>query len=366
MARTAALSDPEALQRSALISCATGEVLPRGESALEVCMSPLASCEPDCTGTDSGDKVADPQNCTNYYLCFSGQPLDHPNSCGSTSHFDPDAHDCVAGTECEPVCGGGGSGCAITCYENLSVVSNPFDCHTYYICNPTEPVLVRCSDEYPFFDGTDCTKDDTFCCPPYCGVNCDGGATVMVPDPDDCGLFYVCEDGVQGYPGDDHHYKCGDGHYFNITLGNCEEGDPNSCTTLCEAATGTTTTTPTTPTTPSTGDCVTTFTCPAAGDFPACQTCQPQYFNCAGAGVSGVMTTCPGDSVFNPTPGYGFCVLPANCPYPHAPILPSPTPDAPMPPSPTPDATIPPSPTPDAPMPPSPTPDAPMPPLPDP
>ncbi|XP_050707548.1 spore coat protein SP70-like [Eriocheir sinensis] len=330
-------------------------MLPRGGSALEVSISPLASCEPDCTGMATGDKVVDPKNCTNYYFCFNGQPAPHPNSCGNTSHFDPATLECVAGTDCEPVCGGGGSGCAITCNATTTVVANLFDCSTYYFCTPGGPVLAECSADFPYFDGSSCTYDESVCCSPYCDVNCDGSALAIVPDPKDCGSFYVCEEGVEGDPGEEFKYSCGAGKYFNIALGNCEAGDPNSCTTLCDAATGgengdssststTTTTTTTTSsgggggsssgptsgggsssgptsgggttTTTTTGDCVTTFTCPAAGDFPACQTCQPEYFDCAGAGVPGVMTTCPGDNVFNPTPGFGFCALPGNCPYP--------------------------------------------------
>ncbi|XP_050707549.1 peritrophin-44-like [Eriocheir sinensis] len=310
-------------------------VLPRGGSALEVSISPLASCDPDCTGMDNGDKVVDPQNCTNYYYCINGQPADHPNSCGNTSHFDPATLECVADPECKPVCGGGGSGCAITCNATTTVVANLFNCSTYYFCTPGGPVWAECSAEFPYFDGRSCTYDKSVCCSPYCDPYCDGSDFTMVPDPSDCGSFYVCDEGVEGEPGEEFKYPCGDGKYFNISLGNCEAGDPNSCTTLCDAATGITTTTTTstvttssgggggttppgggTTTTTTTGDCVTTFTCPAAGDFPACQTCQPEYFDCAGAGVPGVMTTCPGDNVFNPTPNLGFCVLPDNCPYP--------------------------------------------------
>ncbi|XP_050707555.1 uncharacterized protein LOC126992789 isoform X6 [Eriocheir sinensis] len=213
-------------------------VLPRGGSALEVPISPLVSCEPDCTGMANGDKVVDPKNCTNYYFCFNGQPAPHPNSCGDTSHFDPATHKCAPGGVCEPVCGGGGSGCAITCDETMTVVANLFDCSTYYFCTPGGPALMQCSADFPYFDGSSCTHDESVCCSPYCDVICDGSGFAMVPDPKDCGSFYVCDKGVEGDPGEDFKYSCGAGKYFNIALGNCETGDPNSCTTLCDAATG--------------------------------------------------------------------------------------------------------------------------------
>ncbi|XP_050707552.1 uncharacterized protein LOC126992789 isoform X3 [Eriocheir sinensis] len=214
------------------------QVLPRGGSALGVSISPLASCDPDCTGMATGDKVVDPQNCTNYYFCFNGQPALHPNSCGDDSHFDPATLECVAGTECESVCGGGGSGCAITCNATTTVVANLFDCSTYYFCTPSGPVLAECSADFPYFDGSTCTHDESVCCSPYCDPYCDGSDFTMVPDPKDCGSFYVCDEGVEGEPGEEFKYPCGDGKYFNIALGNCEAGDPNSCTTLCDAATG--------------------------------------------------------------------------------------------------------------------------------
>ncbi|XP_037798846.1 uncharacterized protein LOC119593892 [Penaeus monodon] len=75
------------------------------------------------------------------------------------------------------------------------------------------------------------------------------------------------------------------------------------------------------PSTPSTGGstsstgCLTTFTCTTAGNFPACSTCDPQYFQCTNAGIAGVLTSCNNGLVFNTNSAYPYCVLPSNCPY---------------------------------------------------
>ncbi|XP_027234561.1 uncharacterized protein [Penaeus vannamei] len=75
------------------------------------------------------------------------------------------------------------------------------------------------------------------------------------------------------------------------------------------------------PTSPTTGSptsstgCVSTFTCTAVGNFPACTTCDPKFFQCMTAGGAGILASCSGGLMFNTNSAYPYCVLPSNCPY---------------------------------------------------
>ncbi|XP_045600707.2 peritrophin-48-like [Procambarus clarkii] len=271
------------------------------------------ACSPDCAGKALGDKVPDPLNCTNYYICLGdGIVSDHAVPC--PIFFDPVEADCggAAGDTCDPVCLP--EDCHITCNGSFSLISDPRNCSTYYICIAGQvSQTVHCNSDNPYFNGVNCVNDKEVCCTVSCVPYCQPGI-VQAPDPTDCTKFYICTE--EGPVDSSLHFTCSSGEHFDYQIGRCVSG--SSCTNLC--ATGSSTTnsavTTTTPhTVPPSTDCVDSLTCTAAGAFPKCSSCKQEYFTCSAAGAAGVVHTCTGNYVFNTDPDYPYCILPTNCPY---------------------------------------------------
>lgn len=194
-----------------------------------------ALCPPDCSGKVLGDKVINPNNCSEYYICIGdGVPTDHAVPCDAGSHFDEAVADCVANTgdPCVSPCGGSGS-CHLTCNGTLDIVSDVTDCSQYFLCIPggTEGPY-KCPLEHPFFDGQECGNDNTKCCSGLCEAICEAPNTI-IPDPWDCTRFYFCDE--NGPPEETLHFKCPNGWNFNIQLGECSMDA--QCTILCNGYT---------------------------------------------------------------------------------------------------------------------------------
>ncbi|XP_053632548.1 uncharacterized protein [Cherax quadricarinatus] len=184
------------------------------------------SCTPDCTGKNAGDKVADPLSCSNYYIClWDDTPSDHPFPCDAGMIFGPDGN-CVSGTDCTPSCEV--SVCPITCNSTYSMISDPFDCSTYYICLPSDIPALTCPSDTPYFNGETCVKDIGVCCQVSCTPYC-GPGIVEAPDPLDCSRYYLCLE--EGVPNPGYHYQCNSGENFSLQAGRCVAGAP--CKTLC-------------------------------------------------------------------------------------------------------------------------------------
>ncbi|XP_069178931.1 peritrophin-48-like [Procambarus clarkii] len=264
------------------------------------------NCDPDCSGSAASDKVPDPLNCTQYYICLAPNlASDAPVSCPEGQDFvdtacaDPAPDD----PPCKPTCTL--NPCHLTCAADLEKISDPKSCNNYYYCVGTSAVgPVECPVGTPYFDGTICGTDDTKCCGDLCIPYC-YPKVVEAPDPYDCTRYYMCPE--EGLASELNHNTCPSGSNFDLAMGYCVVGAP--CNTLCSD-----TTVPGVSTTPSSG-CQESMTCTSVGLFPKCTTCDQQYFNCRTVGQPAIVETCTGSLLFNTDPSYPYCVKPDDCPH---------------------------------------------------
>ncbi|KAK7083054.1 hypothetical protein SK128_005619 [Halocaridina rubra] len=342
-----------------------------GETATFVAAVSVDPCEPDCSAANAFDKVPDPNNCTNFYYCLADHtPTDQPVPCPPGSSFPTDGTgtDCTGPAACTPICGGGsGVACHLTCNGTGDYISDPFDCNVYYECDAAGPLPGRnCPADRPHFDGESCVDNEDICCVPGCDPVCEAAAT-QIPDPIDCTKFYICTG--PGTPDSVLHFDCPSGENFDIGTGHCVAGA--ECKLLCTSSSpgartstlipvgspsapvgssanpggsspnpGGSTSNPggsssnpggsssnpggsssnpgsstAIPVSSTSGECINSLTCEGTGFYPKCVSCQPEYFFCESAGLSGVEQKCTGGLVFNPIPDYPYCILPSNCPY---------------------------------------------------
>ncbi|KAK3872859.1 hypothetical protein Pcinc_022114 [Petrolisthes cinctipes] len=310
-------------------------------------------CVPDCNGMDAGVQVPDPLNCSQFYICVGdGLPSDEAVACPPSNEFPAGATGCipVGTTPCVALCDK--SHCRYACNTTLStdIISSHNNCSVYFLCLPEGTIQRECPPENSVFNGEKCISDRYKCCDNPCTPYCSPGV-VQIIDPQDCTKYYICL--VEGPVDETYHKQCDAGEHFDLQLSHCVPGE--TCTNLCDGETivtpgpgstsGQATTTPgqvtTTPgqvttnpgqvtTTPgqvittttrptagptTTSDCNYQFTCSESGYFPVCHTCQSFYYSCSGNGSPGMLQECSGGLVFNPNPGYPYCILPDNCPY---------------------------------------------------
>ncbi|KAK7083050.1 hypothetical protein SK128_005615 [Halocaridina rubra] len=263
-----------------------------------IAASATGRCEIDCTGRPDFTKVADPFNCTNYYICLYEEPSPISIPCHEGEFFE--AGDCVPMINpCGPSCAPGAS-CSLTCDPKSpgGFINDPFSCNIYYECVVGGLISSVCSESEPHFDSTSgkCVNDPSLCCAPICTPYCYEKET-LIPDPTDCTKFYICLD--TGTPLEKYRMSCDEGKVFDVPLGMCTTTGvcqvlcPETATTEDTGKNNGTTTTSTTPgtdqthTTPSTvtDGCVDYYICKAMGLIAQCLTCQPQYFNCTTVGA---------------------------------------------------------------------------------
>ncbi|XP_071544990.1 peritrophin-44-like isoform X2 [Panulirus ornatus] len=270
---------------------------------------------PDCSGAAAGTGVADPTDCSQYYLCMGdGTNFVGPFPCPDGEVFDDTEKKCMDGGTCTPACVP--QECHLACDGYPSSVADPKDCGKFQVCVAEDTTLsMTCPSDKPYFDGGNltCGTDLSKCCDNLCVPYCFTAGT-NIPDPLDCTSYYMCA-ADNSPPTDDIHMSCPVGQNFNILTGMCAKGAP--CTILCDEG-GVDTTLIATGITPTSG-CMASLTCTELGYFPKCTTCQQEYFYCTAVGQPAASEKCSGTLVFNPDPGYPYCVLPSNCPY-HPPI----------------------------------------------
>jgi len=199
----------------------------------------LATCPED--GPD-GAKIADPYNCSNYYVC-SAPWGDHryimsnvTMQCQRGMFFNASAAECAVGnaTEANPWCALCDP-CAVTCSVNGTFVPDPYDCRGFYNCfdgNFDNPPRGSCDDGLIFDYATaTCAAEgnQTRCfdaCDP-CKTICVG--TTRVPKSDDCRRYHYCDPDTSMTT-----FFCGERRFFNPVTKACEEDLEQTCEPVCK------------------------------------------------------------------------------------------------------------------------------------
>ncbi|XP_045598708.2 uncharacterized protein [Procambarus clarkii] len=325
----------------------------------------LSDCEPDCAGKNPRDKVADPSDCTRYYLCIAdGEASDVSLPCPDGTSFDSTAQDCTGTVPCKNTCIL--PECKLECSSDPGTRPDPKNCSSYYFCtggNVYGPL--PCPDNSPYFNGDSgaCEVSPSVCCRDPCAAYC-MDSQVETQDPYDCHMYYLCP--ASGPADPSYHFTCPSGQYFDVAEGKCIDGAdcsapcassfPGDDTTTPEGGSSTPTSVSNTPTsvsntptsvsntptsiwntptsvsntptsvsnTPTTGPSITTaptpncldsMICTNVGYFPKCTTCEQEYFICQFVGYPADIGTCLGDKVFNTNPAYAYCISPSVCPF---------------------------------------------------
>ncbi|XP_071542480.1 uncharacterized protein [Panulirus ornatus] len=249
-------------------------------------------CEPDCTGKQPGDMVADPMNCRQFYFCLDGGSYtETPFPCNPGTIFSEEK--CVPGDDCVPLCNKR-SLCQFECIDvEISKKADQYDCTVYSDCASGRSF--KCPSESPFFDGHSCQTDEQRCCScsPFCRKS-DAGHFVI--DMVDCKKRYYCtEIGIPQYAS-----TCSSGN-VDILSDSCSETTP--CVTLCTNVVGP-------------NGCIDIFTCEESGYFAKCRgKCGPEYYHCTNKDIGNIVSSskCTDGNVFHPETH--LCVDPSKCPF---------------------------------------------------
>ncbi|KAK7083051.1 hypothetical protein SK128_005616 [Halocaridina rubra] len=187
-------------------------------------------CVPICDTLPNFTKVADPFNCTNYYICLGNEPSPEPIPCDEGYYFE--VFDCIEiVTSCQPICAPGKT-CSLTCDAGTpgDFINDPFNCSIYYECLVGGLVTNECPRNLPYYDISisNCVTDAEQCCKPSCEPNCEMANTV-IPDPKDCSYYYLCLE--EGTPSEDYRMSCSEGEVYDLPLGRCTT--TGICQILC-------------------------------------------------------------------------------------------------------------------------------------
>ncbi|KAK7086085.1 hypothetical protein SK128_005378, partial [Halocaridina rubra] len=150
-------------------------------------------CEPNCTGHLNGEEVSDPKNCTRFYVCMPGEmPSDFPFSCPPDTEFQ-ETVGCVPPYGCEPICKGSPAChmTCLSVGDYIADPIDCTAYYVCDISGPSE--ANHCPGSFPNYDpvAQKCADDESVCCKPGCEPQCEA-TSVQVPDPTDCTKFYQC------------------------------------------------------------------------------------------------------------------------------------------------------------------------------
>ncbi|XP_047484652.1 uncharacterized protein LOC125036228 [Penaeus chinensis] len=156
-----------------------------------------ASCAPSCKGTGvvDGSRVPDPNNCHYYYICLDNglglEPTPVSFPCPDGTDFDALSRMCTDPSSPNFMCDKSCFNCKYYCSEK-DIIADPWDCGTYYHCTEGLPSQgLPCPAEKPYFDGDACQSDATRCCSciSYCSQ---ADRDRLVSDVFDCTSYYFC------------------------------------------------------------------------------------------------------------------------------------------------------------------------------
>lgn len=109
---------------------------------------------------------------------------------------------------------------------NATLLPNPYNCSTYFICDHGVPTEMPCPGDL-YFDPVlhVCNNRDAVNCqinslmPTLIPCNNEGEAVQFFPNPQDCSSFLVCDPNAKGYA---YLEYCPDGLKFNVEINVCD------------------------------------------------------------------------------------------------------------------------------------------------
>ncbi|CAL4108254.1 unnamed protein product [Meganyctiphanes norvegica] len=108
--------------------------------------------------------------------------------------------------------------------EGIFPYADEDDCVVYHACHFAD-VDIKCDPATPYFNGQECVDDANQCC--NCQAVCDLAWT-FIPDPFDCHSYYLCQDlnssivgGKEYIATDEEKFTCPEGEAFNASISLC-------------------------------------------------------------------------------------------------------------------------------------------------
>lgn len=197
----------------------------------------LVRTEPDCSGTNKGELVEDPDDCTSFYLCEDSDEFIGPIPCDEGFCFEPRKSDCI---EIKDPSTCGCSDLPQQCVRNCSGVGDQLfdfdDCTKYKTCissNNEDAHIYECPADRPWWDGKVCGTDPLKCCNCQVPTCMDGDEGNLLADPSDCHSYYLCF--VLGDELITQHLTCEDGGSFIPEIGQCNV-HAKECSDICPDA----------------------------------------------------------------------------------------------------------------------------------
>ncbi|KAI4467480.1 chitin binding peritrophin-a [Holotrichia oblita] len=222
--------------------------------------TPLGTCP---SNNNAVVLLPDDENCQIFYQCDWGTPV--LKYCTASLNFNAITYECdypenvncdrsgVVNPQPE------GTGPLVECPTNsnyATYIPDKSDCTIYYVCNFGKPIQQKCPDGL-YYDGTiwACTYENQAKCYTYVPIDEDTGVTevedneeeeeeevevegsgpigtcpeltgdvdVLLPDGENCGIFYKCDNGIPVL------MQCPDDLYFNTETDECDYPENVNC-----------------------------------------------------------------------------------------------------------------------------------------
>ncbi|XP_036327526.1 protein obstructor-E-like [Rhagoletis pomonella] len=168
-----------------------------------------------CSGV--ADKIFLPYlgDCTKYYICMSGQPIER--ECEYGYHFDSKEQSCTYPDVAK---------CLPTCSNALSSFCYDRTCTKYVLCYAGTPILRECSDGLQYNAETDRCDFPQYvdCVDNMCTIFNDPGNITFLTSKASCDKYFICMDGYA------YAQNCSKGLLFNTACNCCDFAERVNCT----------------------------------------------------------------------------------------------------------------------------------------
>lgn len=200
------------------------------------CVNPdIANCKEservwECPREDiSGNPVFIPntENCQKYYLCMNGDQISL--RCPDGFHWSIDDQMCLPKMEanCEFKEEGEENGIEECPNDGIKSISHPDNCDKYVLCVNGARIKRNCPPGFHFSrDLRNCVKSDNAGCKEdklECPREDDLANLVFLPDPDNCGNYFLC------FGGQPIQLSCADGLHWSVENELCMEKKEAGC-----------------------------------------------------------------------------------------------------------------------------------------